>query len=154
MTIRVCDLPRDEAEELFCNKFKRPWNTAEDEFAAWLYSPLEFVDGGAETTGEASPLPWVCKSDPEHGVNSVVASNGEVVVPHTGYAANARLIVDSVNGRDKLRTLVRSMANLAACLLSIYEDTYNDAQGREFAKCERGMISDALRAIDEKGGKS
>jgi hypothetical protein len=147
MKIRVCDLPRDDAEELFANKFKRAWNTAEDELATWFYSPLESFDGGEEG-GEPSPLPWICKFDAEHGVNSVIAANGAVIVPHTGYAANARLIVDAVNERYKLRNLVRSMANLATCLLRIYEDTYNDEQGREFARCERGMIRDALRQIE------
>lgn len=44
---------------------------------------------------ESSPRPWRCECGPT--VNSVIASDGAVVVPHTGYAANARLIVDAVN---------------------------------------------------------
>jgi hypothetical protein len=35
-------------------------------------------------------------------VNAVVAANGAVVVPHTGYAANAALIVVAVNEYEEL----------------------------------------------------
>ena len=56
---------------------------------------------------EPSPRPWRC----EFGrVNAVIASNGAIVVPHTGYEANARLIVDAVNERDRLRDIVRRLS--------------------------------------------
>lgn len=42
---RNCDRTKDEAESAFKAKFGRPWNTAEDELASWLFAPAE---GGAE----------------------------------------------------------------------------------------------------------
>lgn len=54
-----------------------------------------------EMTDEASPRPWRCECGPT--VNAVIAANGAVVVPHTGYAANAALIVDAVNLHDVTR---------------------------------------------------
>lgn len=57
---------------------------------------------------EPSPRPWRCECGPT--VNSVIAANGAVVVPHTGYAANAALIVDAVNGRAALSAVLRDMA--------------------------------------------
>ena len=62
-------------------------------------------------TAEPSPRPWRCECGPT--VNSVIAANGAVVVPHTGYAANAALIVDAVNERDRLRDIVRRLLPLA-----------------------------------------
>ncbi len=62
-----------------------------------------------EMTAEASPRPWRCECGPT--VNAVIAANGAVVVPHTGYAANAHLIVDAVNERDRLRDIVKRMAD-------------------------------------------
>lgn len=52
-------------------------------------------------SNEASPRPWRCECGPT--MNAVIAANGAVVVPHTGYAANAALIVAAVNERDKLK---------------------------------------------------
>ena len=62
-------------------------------------------------TNEPSPRPWRCECGPT--VNAVVAANGAVVVPHTGYAANAALIVDAVNERDRLRNIVRRLTEYA-----------------------------------------
>lgn len=59
-------------------------------------------------TNEPSPRPWRCECGPT--VNAVVAANGSVVVPHTGYEANARLIVDAVNERDRLRDIVKRLS--------------------------------------------
>lgn len=36
---RNCDLGRIEAEDKFARERGRPWNTEEDELAAWLYKP-------------------------------------------------------------------------------------------------------------------
>lgn len=41
---RNCDRTKGEAEELFKERFGRPWTQAEDELAAWLFAPAE---GGA-----------------------------------------------------------------------------------------------------------
>ena len=38
---RNCDRTKDEAESAFKAKFGRPWNTAEDELASWLFAPEE-----------------------------------------------------------------------------------------------------------------
>ena len=42
---RNCDRPKDRAEDAFMAKFGRPWTTAEDELATWLFAPAE-VDHG------------------------------------------------------------------------------------------------------------
>lgn len=38
---RNCDRTKDEAEELFKERFGRPWTQAEDELAAWLFAKAE-----------------------------------------------------------------------------------------------------------------
>ena len=42
---RNCDRTKDEADSAVKAKFGRPWNTAEDELASWLFAQAE---GGAE----------------------------------------------------------------------------------------------------------
>ena len=41
---RNCDRTKDEAENLFKNRFGRPWTQTEDELAAWLF---DLAEGGA-----------------------------------------------------------------------------------------------------------
>lgn len=41
---RNCDCAKDEAESAFAARFGRPWNTAEDELASWLF---DLAEGGA-----------------------------------------------------------------------------------------------------------
>lgn len=37
---RNCDRAKDAAEDLFKERFGRPWTQAEDELAAWLFAPM------------------------------------------------------------------------------------------------------------------
>lgn len=83
---------------------------------------------------EPSPRPWRCSRGPT--VNAVVAANGAVVVPHTGYAANARLIVDAVNEHDKLKAERDLLRDIVRRLVRVAQDTL------EFAEAMSGIVPD------------
>lgn len=124
-------------------------------------------------TNEPSPRPWRCECGPT--VNAVIAANGAVVVPHTGYAANARLIVDSVNWfseeqrdamieatkeRDKLKAecdrLRTAYADLWRAVKRIEADSRRSlGTGLEVASSALHYVqtyaSSAIRAAEKKG---
>jgi|GEM_PF-6584346 len=109
-------------------------------------------------TNEPSPRPWRLECGPT--VNAVVAANGAVVVPHTGYAANARLIVDAVNEHDKLKAerdrLRTAYADLWRAVKRIEADSrLGLGTGLEVASsalhCVHTYASSAIRAAEKKG---
>jgi hypothetical protein len=93
-------------------------------------------------------------------VNAVVAANGAVVVPHTGYAANAALIVAAVNERDKLKAecdrLRTAYADLWRAVKRIEADSrIGLGKGLEVASSALHYVqtyaSSAIRAAEKKG---
>lgn len=78
-------------------------------------------------TNEPSPRPWRAKRSPI-GSNTWIVS-GEVFVATVSSPADAALIVDAVNERDRLRDLVRRLVRVA-------QDTL------EFAEAMSGIVPD------------
>lgn len=54
--VRNCDRAKDEAEELFKERFGRPWTQTEDELAAFLFAPANDgqVGNAVETSANAA----------------------------------------------------------------------------------------------------
>ena len=64
--------------------------------------------------------------------------------------ADAALIVDAVNERDRLRDLVRRFADLSESLLANYEYRYReDVNSMAFVENTRGFLREARAAIGE-----
>ena len=104
---------------------------------------------------EPSPRPWraiyarildargktvcVCEKDSMHG-----RADDETA------KADAALIVAAVNERDRLRDIVRRMADLSESLLANYEYRYReDANSMAFVDNTRGFLREARAAIGE-----
>ena len=65
-------------------------------------------------------------------------------------SVNARLIVAAVNGRDRLRDLVRRLADLSESLLANYEYRYcEDVNSMAFVENTRGFLREARAVIEE-----
>lgn len=108
---------------------------------------------------EPSPRPWRVQldMDPSSGNNSILDANGNDVVSFYDYEgtleeANARLIVDAVNERDRLRDLVRRFADLSESLLANYEYRYReDVNSMAFVQNARDFIREARAVLGEEG---
>lgn len=102
-------------------------------------------------TAEPSPRPWRLE-----GSNTIRDADGVVVVSALNPCnrATRRLIVAAVNERDRLRDIVRRLADMAESLLANYEYRYReDRNSMEFVENARNFIREARAAIG-KGGRA
>ena len=96
-------------------------------------------------TDEPSPRPWRV----EPMFNGVADARGEKVAANIR-GANAALIVAAVNERDRLRDIVRRLADLSENLLANYEYRYReDANSMAFVGNARNFIREARTAPGE-----
>ena len=101
-------------------------------------------------TNEHSPLPWcVMRFTEEDEPDRIIDANGDEVAIVL-LEADAALIVDAVNERDRLRDIVRRLADLSESLLANYEYRYrDDANSMAFVENTRGFLREARAAIGE-----
>ena len=113
-------------------------------------------------TNEPSPRPWRVEENVVGWTSFIVDANGDGVAACWRTArgddekerqydeANARLIVDAVNERDRLRDIVRRLADLSESLLANYEYRYReDVNSMAFVENTRGFLREARAAIGE-----
>ena len=102
---------------------------------------------------EASPTPWsIMRFSFEDEPDRIIDANGDEVAIEL-LEADAALIVAAVNERDRLRDIVRRLADLSESLLANYEYRYReDPNSMAFVGNARDFIREARAAIGE-GGK-
>lgn len=99
------------------------------------------------------PTPW--KLDINDADEPIKDANGErVLATDDGFLGpdddTIREIVAAVNERDRLRDLVRRLADLSENLLANYEYRYReDANSMAFVENTRGFLLEARAAIGE-----
>ena len=101
---------------------------------------------------ESSPRPWRVGESASGTMSCIHDANGEHIASCFGIPteADAALIVDAVNERDKLRDIVRRLADLSESLLANYEYRYReDANSMAFVENTRGFLREARAAIGE-----
>ena len=99
------------------------------------------------------PTPW--KFDIDDADEPIKDANGErVFATDDGFLGpdddTIREIVDAVNERDRLRDIVRRLADLSGSLLANYEYRYSeDRNSMAFVENMRGFLREARAAIGE-----
>lgn len=97
---------------------------------------------------EPSPRPW--RAEANAFGTYIVGADGRKAAQALTSNANAALIVAAVNERDRLRDLVRRMADLSESLLANYEYRYReDVNSMAFVENTRGFLREARAAIGE-----
>ena len=118
--------------------------------------------GGDEMTDEPSPRPWRVEMNVVGWLSYIVDADGISVAACWRTArgddekerqyneTNAALIVAAVNERDRLRDIVRRLADLSENLLANYEYRYReDANSMAFVGNARNFIREARTAPGE-----
>lgn len=108
-------------------------------------------------TNEPSPRPWsmFVHDEQEGGDGEVsICAGGEWVATMNLRRSTAKddaaLIVDAVNERDRLRDIVRRLADVTHSLLGNYEYRFRDDQNSmEWVKNVRELTREARAAIGE-----
>lgn len=96
-------------------------------------------------SAEASPRPWRAKRSPI-GSNTWIVS-GETFVASVSSASDAALIVDAVNERDRLRDIVKRMADKLEVHRGIFTGAgvYSQTAQEETSR----LLNEARAAIGE-----
>ena len=107
-------------------------------------------------TNEPSPRPWRVETN-RFGQHYIVCESGLVdrvrdyIAGPIQNEADAALIVDAVNERDRLRDIVRTFSDVTHSLVANYEDHYRDDQNSmEYVANVRELIREARAAIGER----
>ena len=110
-------------------------------------------------TNEPSPRPWRVVENSLGWKSCIEDADGKQIASCWGgdganctepAQADAALIVDAVNERDRLRDIVRRLADLSESLLANYEYRYReDVNSMAFVENTRGFLREARAAIGE-----